>query len=163
VASEQEIADAFDTRVLMATDESGAVWCGTQWWMVRKDDVIRPTAAAMTKKINSMETTHELRWAQGVGGGKIMRPPNDPTSITRVYERPDGAAVLINEAFIKTIEAMGLTTTPELDEDGDYGPCVVPYRLAQGDDPLGPVAVITNPENEQVIGIIMPIRPAAVS
>lgn len=152
------IESAFLSDVMLGKTSEGDTWCGTRWWMVRDYGGGEPSVETLDKAIApAMAASVPLTWkADADGSRRIARPAHHDKDVVRVYERPDGVTVLINETFLLAIESMVLTTEGEYDEDGYIEPVVSSYTLLQADDPIGPIAVVT--DKDRVVGIVMPIR-----
>lgn len=142
----EEATTALIGTLVVAKDEDGTVWAGTNCWLVKERVTKDVTPANMSNAIKG-PFTNELRRLEhkyapllqpGMNGGYL-----------RLYTRPDGKTVRLNDAYMKAIEEM---CESEDDED-----CVIHPRLMlrQGERRLGMVGVY---EEEELVALIAPIR-----
>lgn len=140
-----KLADAFAGEVVMTTDDEQRTWAGTVYWIVKQplrvsppNSVSRLVAAARTVRLTERR----------IGAHEVMVGFGD--RLGRVYDRPDGEAVVINHAYISAVESM-------LVEEDDYGTLVpIPTKLMQGDSPRSPIGVHAEADDE-LLAFVMPV------
>lgn len=139
------IGQAFAGNVVIREDAGGRPWAGTVYWLVkatkpRKDpggiDAILTAPRAVRLEEHEIHTLPALvRWGE---------------RMLRIYERPDGETVALDDAYVSTVLAM----VADWDEDGERVP--IPTDMRQGDSPLSPVGVYA--PDDELLAVLMPVR-----
>lgn len=155
----QEAAgDAFSGEVWIDRDDSDHLWAGTREWCVKQSEAPRKSGAVgkiLSGLYDGLDES-SLLTPEVIGAGAELLV-NALGQLHRLYLRPDGERVILNDAYMTAVETM----ISEEDEFGECDPAPPPHTLQQVGGPLRPVAFVG--PGATILAVIMPVRSSFVT
>lgn len=142
--TDDEMVEALTGNVVITKSVAdGALWCGTEAWLVRDDTSRAPSEGGVDKLL-------ALDYSSPLTRVVVELTPvvaESPTGLLRLYERPDGQVVYLSDSRVRAVEAM------TADEDEFGNPYTTPLDLHQANNRYGPVGVY---RGANLIALVMP-------